>query len=418
MLDFYKKNRFELLSKIKQQSIVLLFSNSRNINLDLLFDLNKNFYYLTGISENNIALLMIKEFNGENKTFLFLERPSLLKKKWDGESLNLEEASKISYIPLENCLDINSLDSFLINLLNNSKRNSLDMIQNVYLDFSFSSLDKNNLSLDKSDWLKTNYPYVDIHDISVFLSEMRITKKKEEISFMSKAVDINREAFQEIIPFLKSDFYEYQISAFYNYFLANLGLKSSFNTIVATGKNATVLHYNKQKDLIKSHDLILLDLGVSYNNYASDVSRCFPVSGTFTPQQKLIYNIVLKANKKIIEWVKPGHTFFDINQYGKNILSDELQKNHLLKKDETIEKYCYHGLSHYLGLDVHDVGSINKPILENSVITVEPGLYFEEFNLGIRIEDDVLIKKEKNIVLTKDIPKEIEEIEYLMSQRK
>ncbi|MEZ0180586.1 aminopeptidase P N-terminal domain-containing protein ['Camptotheca acuminata' phytoplasma] len=418
MLDFYINNRVLLFSKIKKQSIVLLFSNPKNFSVNSDFELNKNFYYLTGISENNVALLMVKDGNEKTETFLFLESPSLLKQKWDGENLNIEKASKLTSIPRENCLDINYLDGFLGNLLDNSRKTDLEYIQNVYLDFSMSHSNKTHLSLVKSHWLKRNYPYICIYDIVNFFEETRVIKTEKEIELIQKAVNTSKEVFHELMKMLKPDIYEFQISAFYDFFLANRSLRSSFTNIVAAGKNATVLHYSKKNSLMKLNDLVLLDLGVNYQEYSSDVARCFPVSGKFSSIQKTIYNIVLDTNKKIIDWLKPGLTFQEMNQYGKNILKTELVKNGFLKENESIEKYCYHGLGHYLGLDVHDVGFVHEPIPENSVITVEPGLYFEEFNLGIRIEDDVLITKEKNIVLTNEIPKEIEEIEHLMQEQK
>ncbi|MDV3196196.1 MAG: Xaa-Pro aminopeptidase [Candidatus Phytoplasma stylosanthis] len=414
--SFYEQNRSLLLSKLKKQSIVILFSNNKNFKLDSAadFESEKNFYYLTGISENNAALLMIKDVQERTKSFLFLKKINSVEQKYNGISLTLEEASKLSCIPLENCLDINCFNSFLSNLMNNFKRDNIDFIKNIYLDFLIPHLNPNNLSLIKARWINDNYPYINIKNISSFLSQMRTIKKEEEIIFIKKAIHINEIALREIVKILKPGIYEYQITSFYNYFLSNRCISPSFKTIVASGKNAVILHYNKQKDVIKYDDVVLLDLGVRYNNYSSDISRCFPVSGKFNSFQKIIYNLVLEANKKIIDWIKPGCTFDEINSYGKNLLKDGLIKNNLLKENESIEKYFYHGISHYLGLEVHDTGSISEPILENSVITVEPGLYFEEFNLGIRIEDDILIKNNQNIILSKDIPKEIKDIENLM----
>ncbi|WP_284928214.1 Xaa-Pro aminopeptidase [Candidatus Phytoplasma sp. AldY-WA1] len=414
-MSFYQKNRSLLLSKMKKGSIALFFSNLNDFSLDLNFALNKNFYYLTGIEEDNSVLLIVKDCYGNEEVFLFLKYHDLLKQKWDGESLSFEKASNLSSIPLMNILNIDILNSFLTRLLNTAQNSKYGLIENFYLDLSNTDLNKKfNLSLLRAEWIQKNYPYINIYDSCNFLINMRVIKNETEIDLIKKAIVFNDKALRAIAKVLKPGMYEYQISAFYHYFLADHDLRPSFNTIIASGKNATILHYNRQKDRIKQNDLVLLDLGVKYNNYASDISFCFPASGKFTSQQKIIYNIVLEANRKIIEWIRPGYTFQEMNKFGKDILKTRLQENGFMKADENIEKYCYHGLGHYLGLDVHDVGNIYEPIKENSVITVEPGLYFEEFNLGVRIEDNILIKKDGNINLTKDVPRKTEDIEFLM----
>ncbi|MGI3136242.1 MAG: aminopeptidase P N-terminal domain-containing protein [Candidatus Phytoplasma vitis] len=414
-MSFYQKNRSLFLSKMKKGSIALFFSNLNDFSLDLNFALNKNFYYLTGIEEDNSVLLIVKDCYGNEEVFLFLKYHDLLKQKWDGESLSFEKASNLSSIPLMNILNIDILNSFLTRLLNTAQNSKYGLIENFYLDLSNTDLNKKfNLSLLRAEWIQKNYPYINIYDSYNFLINMRVIKNGTEIDLIKKAIVFNDKALRAIAKVLKPGMYEYQISAFYHYFLANHDLRPSFNTIIASGKNATILHYNRQKDRIKQNDLVLLDLGVKYNNYASDISFCFPASGKFTSQQKIIYNIVLEANRKIIEWIRPGYTFQEMNKFGKDILKTRLQENGFMKADENIEKYCYHGLGHYLGLDVHDVGNIYEPIKENSVITVEPGLYFEEFNLGVRIEDNILIKKDGNINLTKDVPRKTEDIEFLM----
>ncbi|MDC9032102.1 aminopeptidase P N-terminal domain-containing protein [Columbia Basin potato purple top phytoplasma] len=418
MLSFSSDKRSLLFSRMKKGSIALLFSNPSNFSIDLKFKLNKNFYYLTGIEDDNVVLLLVKSQYGHEESFLFLKSNDVLKNKWDGETLTFKKASELSSIPLLNCLDINNLDSFLVRLLNTSRISKYGFIENFYLDLSKESLNEfSNLSLIKANWLSKNYPYIKIYDLCSFLIDMRIIKDEREIYLIKKAIEVQTEALKEITQIVKPGIYEYQLSAYYNYFLAQRNLRSSFNNIIASGRNATILHYNKQQDKIKANDLILLDLGVNYNNYASDISICLPGSGKFTSQQKVIYNIVLDTNRKIIEWIKPGYTFADMNAYGKDILTKFLQEHNLLKENDKIEKYCYHGLGHYLGLDVHDVGNMNEPIPHNSVITIEPGLYFEEFNLGIRIEDDILIRDDGNINLTEHIPRKIEDIEFLMIKK-
>jgi Xaa-Pro aminopeptidase len=417
---FYQKNRQSLLKKVDNNSLLLVFSDQQQFNKELSaisqFEVNKNFYYLTGIEQQNVVLLMIQKDKKE-EYFLFLDSEDPIKKLWDGETLSFEKASEISSIPVANCLDINLLDKFLFSLLNTVKISKFGYMENIYLELSKFKLKENmSISLKMANLIQKNYPFLMIKDNCHLVADLRITKKKEEIALVQKAIDLNKKVLEEIAQQIKPGMYEYEISAFYNYFLEMQGVTKSFHTIIASGYNATILHYNQKKSPIIDNDLVLIDCGVCYQSYNSDVSRCFPASGQFTTQQKQIYEIVLKANKKTIEWIKPGYTFSEMNQYGKKILSDGLRSLGFLKKDEKIDKYCYHGLGHYLGLEVHDVGNVFEPIKENSVITIEPGLYLPELNLGIRIEDDILVSINGNVNLTQNIPKEINEIEKLMTK--
>ena len=189
---------------------------------------------------------------------------------------------------------------------------------------------------------------------------------------------------------------------------------NAFDPIVASGENATILHYVENQEVVKEGDLVLFDIGADYEHYCGDISRTFPVSRKFSPRQKILYNIVLKAQEEVIKAIKPGLHFSKLNEIAKNSLAEGCMEIGLIKEKEELSNYYYHGVSHYLGLDTHDIGNRNRVLEPGMVITVEPGLYIEEESIGIRIEDDILVTENGCDILSKDIPKTIEEIERIM----
>ncbi|NLL68730.1 MAG: Xaa-Pro dipeptidase, partial [Acholeplasmataceae bacterium] len=253
-----------------------------------------------------------------------------------------------------------------------------------------------------------------INNIHQEIAALRMIKSSDEIDNIKKAIKITNEALNNVLKNIKSGIYEYEVVADYNYILGKHNVEPSFDTIAASGHNATVLHYVENNSVIPKNSLMLFDLGVNYSNYASDISRTYPVDGKFTPRQKEFYELVLKANKETIKMLKPGVTWKEFNDYAKDILSSGLIKMGLIKEKEEISKYYYHSIGHFLGLDVHDVGVYNVALQAGMVVTVEPGLYISEEDIGIRIEDDILITENGSINLSIDIPKEIDEIEKLM----
>jgi len=217
------------------------------------------------------------------------------------------------------------------------------------------------------------------------------------------------------LKFAKPGVNERELEAYYEYQIKMAGSKGiSFDSIVASGKNGTILHYIDNFSEVKEGSLVLLDLGAKNGLYSSDISRTFPINGKFSERQKQIYEIVLNTNKKIIEMVKPGVMVNDLNLSAKKMLMEEAKKIGLIKEDHEIDKYYYHGVSHYLGLDTHDVGTYHEPLQAGVVLTVEPGFYIEEEGIGIRIEDNVLVTETGRRNLSESIKKEWIDIENLM----
>ena len=212
--------------------------------------------------------------------------------------------------------------------------------------------------------------------------------------------------------------YEYQAESVFNYTITNNGADgNAFDTIAASGENAVILHHIENDSKVKKDNLILMDLGAQYNQYASDISRTLPVSGKFTERQKELYNIVLNTQKEVIKIMIPGTPFSKMNEIAKEFFAKELINLGLIQNEEEVAKYYYHGVGHYMGLDTHDLGSREVDLQPGMVITCEPGLYIAEENIGIRIEDDILITEKGNEVLSKAIIKEVDDIERFMSNR-
>lgn len=415
----YQERRQRYLKFADNHSLTLTFSGHALVRTNdeaFPFSADRNFYYLTGINQENAALMMLKG-DSETKAYLFIEKNDPVKTLWTGKTLEKDEAAKIAELDIANVLYIDSLKSVITGLLSTSRRALFGELKTAYFDLerlSVNSPDKKAHQFAKE--LVKDFPYLQLKPLQRMLAKLRMIKSNEEIDAIKQSVAITKDGLTRIMQHLKPGMLEYEVEAEYNYVLNKSHTIPSFKTIAAAGKNATTLHYASNNGVIKDGDLVLFDLGVEKNYYCSDVTRVFPANGRFTDRQKAIYDVVLSANKKTIEWVKPGVTFQEFNAYGKQVLIDGAKKLGLIKEDHEITKYYYHSLGHYLGLDVHDVGMYHEPISEGAVLTVEPGLYIAEEGIGIRIEDDIVITKNGAINLTKDIIKETADIEAFMKK--
>ncbi|UYP00321.1 M24B family metallopeptidase [Oceanotoga sp. DSM 15011] len=230
-----------------------------------------------------------------------------------------------------------------------------------------------------------------------------------------KAIEITKNGIYEMMKNSKPDMMEYQIEAYFDFILKSNGVTEyAFPTIAASGKNGAILHYSSNNSKASDGDLILFDLGAKWNNYSADISRTFPVNGRFTQRQKDIYNVILDTMKEIENNAKPGITLGNLNELSKRLLADGCKKLGLIEDEKDLSKYYFHSIGHFLGLDTHDVGQRGKEFEPGMIITNEPGLYIPEENIGIRIEDDLLITENGCENLSKEIIKEIEDIENFM----
>lgn len=412
-----EKRRIKYLELVESGSISLFYAGlkkQKTHDQHYPFVVNRNFFYLTNIDQDNVVLVLIK---GNNKvdSFLFLEETDELTALWDGAGLTFAEASNLSGIKEANIRNINTLDAFLSSQLSLTRQNQFGVVNRLYFDIEMVLKTKYLTPTEiNANNYKMMYPHLNVLNSNPILSNLRMVKDGLEINNVKKAISITKDALNHLMKTIKPRMNEYEVLAEYRYALNLQNVSESFDTIVASGKNATILHYVDNNQVINDGDLLLLDLGVNYKNYASDISRTYPVNGKFSERQKQIYEIVLKANKESIKMLKPGISIKEFNDFGKNILTSGLKEIGLIKEDHEISKYYYHSLGHYLGLDVHDVANYNELIPVGAIITVEPGLYIAEENIGIRIEDNILITEDGNINLSEALIKEVKDIEQYM----
>jgi Xaa-Pro aminopeptidase len=411
--------RNQYASRVESHTLSLFFSGKslqKSGDQHFPFSVNRNFFYLSGIVQENVCLLIAKGKDNV-ESYLFLEETDPIKALWDGAGLTFEQAASISEIDVKNVRDIKTLDLFISQLLSTSRRALFGFIDTLYLDLERQSDQADDtIAIRYAKVLKEKYPFVQTKTNQMILAELRMIKDAREIEATKSAISITKQGLNRIMSSLKPGKNEYEIEAEFNYVLNLHRSSPAFGTILAGGKNATILHYVDNGMPLGASDLVLCDLGAISGQYNADITRTYPVSGKFTARQKAVYEVVLEANQKTIAWLKPGVTLKEFNDYGKQILIDGAKKLGLITTDEEISKYYYHSLGHYLGLDVHDVGNYSLVIPEGALITVEPGLYIAEENIGIRIEDDVIVTQAGAINLSQDIIKEVKDIEAFMKR--
>lgn len=411
--DFFVHNRENLYEKLEDQSILVLFAGKapqKSADEAYKFVPNRNFYYVTGVNEPNNIFLAVKRDN-KVEEYLFIVKSDPVLEKWVGKTISVEEAKDLSGV--ENIQFTEQFESFFARTVSSLQT------ANVYVDLERSELD--TLTTKSQQFVKqlqTNYPFLQVKNVYPVICDLRLYKKTEEIEKIKQAIEITKKGIYNLMSNAKPGMKEYQLEAHFDFVLKTEGVKDfAFPTIVASGQNGTVLHYDKNDAVAEDGGLVLLDLGAQHDYYSADISFTFPVNGKFTERQKTFYNIVLRALRETTDLIKPGVPFTKLNEHTKKVLAEECMKLGLIKEESEISKYYYHGVSHSLGLDTHDVGNYRDKVLEpGMVLTVEPGLYIEEEGIGIRIEDDVLVTENGNENLSKDIIRSIEDIEAFMNK--
>jgi len=413
MSNNYSNNRIKAKQWLKEgDMMILLAGNSVKSSADDTYDyrVDNNFYYFTGLNREAFVLVMYK-IKSAFKTMLFIEKPNETVEKWFGRKLSKEAAKTTSGIE-----DVKYLDDFkpwLVKMLTDGNVNT------VLLDLEKLGFDEEDSEAHRfSNVLKNKFPHINIGSFHPFMCEQRMIKAPYEIELTRKAIALTHLGLDAILKVLKPTMYEYQLDATFKYTIAMNGAQGvAFPTIAASGENGVILHYIENDQKLKAGELVLLDLGAKYQGYCGDITRTYPVSGKFTERQKQIYQIVLDAQRATIEAMKPGTPFEKLNEVCKTTLLKGLKAIGLITKDDALAKYYYHGVSHHLGLNVHDISNREMALQPGMILTVEPGLYIAEEHIGIRIEDDVLITDEGNEVLSMAIPKEINDIEAIMNRQ-
>lgn len=411
-MDF-ESRRQKILDKMEKNSIAVLYSGiEHHVSADE-YDLftaqaNRNFFYLTGLRRDNMVLLMDKCVEPA-RIMLFIEEADTLMERWYGRKVTEEEAIEISGID-----DVKFIDEF---------ESTMDMLMTredvytAYFDtYRHQKADLPDYNLVKANEFRQDYPSVTLKNLFPLVAEERMQKDDDEIKLIKDAIELTKQGLNNVMANLKPGMKEYQAQADFEYVVRRGGAEwTAFPTIAGSGVNGTMLHYDTNRETIEDGTLLLLDLGARIDGYNSDITRTYPANGKFTERQKAVYDIVLAANRKIVETAKPGMTTKELNKVCQDVLSEGLIKLGLIKEPVEISKYYMHGVSHHLGIDVHDVTvDFNKQLRPGAVISDEPGLYIDEWGIGIRIEDDVLITEDGAVCLSEDIIRTTDEIEEYM----
>ena len=418
----FQNRRASFFSLMEDNSFAILFSGvPKKCSADesYPFEVNRNFYYLTGIKQADSALLLIKS-DGEEREYLLISPFDPVKEKWYGKRLTPAEASAESGI--RNVLLNSALASRVESTLTGSF-SDFPAITKAYLDLEKEQKVAEDTDIeDYCNSLKILSPVITIKDAYPLVVGLRRNKSENEVDEFRVAVDVTKIGIASAMAKIRPGVYEYEVAdEFHRVINDNSGYQGvSFPTILASGVNATCLHYPTPLSRIKSGDLVLMDLGSRHNFYCADVSRTVPADGVFTPMQRTIYNIVLGANKAVANFARPGRTIAELQSFTVEYLASECLSKRLIQDKEEIKNYYFHGVSHHIGLDTHDPvdADKNKPLTPGCIISDEPGLYFKELGIGVRIEDDLLITEDGCEVLTKDIIKEVDEIEAFYQERR
>ncbi len=422
--NLYKKNRQKFMAQMKPNSIAVFNSNDiYPISADstLPFAQHRDIFYLTGVDQEETILLLFPDApEPKNREILFLRETNEHIKIWEGEKLTKEKARELTGIT--NVHWLQDFDALLKKLAFQAEHIYINT--NEHYRASTEVETREDRFIKKA---KQMFPGHKFERSNPILQRLRSVKEPEEIAQIQKACDITEAGFRRILDKVRPGMKEYELEAeFAHEFLRRGSRGFAYTPIVASGANANVLHYIQNDAVIKDGDLILIDIGAEYGNWASDMTRCVPANGKFSPRQREVYEAVLRVKDAAAKMLKPGVIWADYQEKVGRIMEKELIKLGLLTEEDiknedpewpAYKKYFMHGTSHHLGLDTHDYGILEEPMQAGMVFTVEPGIYIPEEGIGVRIEDDYVIQEEgEPINLMKNIPITIEEIEALMAK--
>ena len=414
-------NRKRFTSKMEKNSIAIFNSNDEiPSNGDALYTFKQNtdLYWLTGIRQEDTMLILFPDHPDKKyRETLVLVRPNELKEKWDGKRHRANEATQLSGI--ETIVWLDSLDGLL--------QPQIHLADNIYLNTNENDRKANLLKVRDyrfAEEMKSRYPLHNYLRAAKIMNELRAIKSAHEVAVIQQAIDITEKTFRRLLKFIKPGVWENEIEAeIYHEFMMNRSAGPAYGSIIAGGDRARTLHYVANNQQCKDGELILMDFGAEYGGYCADLTRTVPVNGKFSKRQKEVYNACLHLHDYAKELLEPGMTIVKYTEMVGDEASKTFQKIGLISKadiknetpdNRAFRKYLYHGISHHLGMDVHDLGTKTEPIKAGMVFTVEPGIYIEEEQFGVRIENNVWITKNGNVDLMKNIPRKAEEIEKLM----
>jgi len=416
-------NRKRFVASMRPNSMAIFVSNDEiPSNGDALhaFKQNTDLYWLTGVEqEDSMVILFPNCPDPKYKEVLVLVRPNELKEKWDGKRLRANEATTISGIKTIIWLD--SIEALL--------QTWVHLADIIYLDSNENDRKASLIQTREYRFIsemKARYPLHQYDRAAKIMKEVRGIKSKAEVAVLQKAIDITDKTFRRLLKFVKPGVMEYEIEAeIFHSFLSQRATGPAYGSIIASGDRARTLHYVSNNQECKNGELILMDFGAEYGGYCADLTRTIPVNGKFSARQKVVYNACLHLHNYAKSILKPGISIVDYTEKIGDEATNQFVKIGLITKadvknedaeNRAYRKYLYHGISHHLGVDVHDLGTRTAPIKAGMVFTIEPGIYIEEEQMGVRIENNFWITKNGNIDLMKNIPITIEEIERLMKK--
>jgi Xaa-Pro aminopeptidase len=419
--SLFIENRRRLSPMLKPQSLVILNANDfmpTNADGTMGFRQNSDLFYLSGIDQEETILLISPDHPDKKfREVLFLRETNELIAVWEGEKLTKEQAREVSGI--KTVYWTHQFDRVFSDIV--------FVAESVYLNTNEHTRNSSPVQTRESRYIadfKENYPLHSLSRLAPLMHQLRAIKQPVEIELMQKACDITKQGFDRLLKFVKPGAQEYEIEAeLLHEFIRNRSKGFAYQPIIASGSNACVLHYIQNEKTCKDGDVLLLDVAAEYANYASDLTRSIPVNGRFTKRQREVYDAVLRVFKHAKSMLVTGNIWDEYHTEVGKVMESELIRLGLISKDDVAKqdpespayrKYFPHGTSHFLGLDVHDVGNKYQRFEPGMVFTCEPGIYIREEGLGIRLENNILITENGNLDLMEHIPIEADEIEELM----
>ena len=416
-LSVFAERRAKLAAAVNAPVVLFGYTGHEEANPSFVFMQEENFYYLTGHNEEGAALLLVPDSADEKgwtgaHEILYLPPHDYAEEKWNGPRLGPDDPDIQEKTGFASVESFSKLRDTLASLSKNYPE--------LYTELPGPHDEGFPHAANWSKWVKDAAPQASLKDISPAIGTLRAIKSPGELALMQKAIEPSIDAHLEAMKLMRPGLYEYQVAAKMVEIHAYAGCETeAYAPIVGTGIDSTILHYNKLDRRIEDGDIVLLDVAGQYSGYAADVTRTIPANGKFTARQREIYEIVLGAQNAALQALKPGMTLYGSGSTSlQKIAMDYIDSHGKDKEGRSLGRYYIHGLSHHLGLDVHDASGLPHPLEPGMVITIEPGIYIPEENLGVRIEDDVLITPTGYKLLTARLPRAPDEIEKIMADGK
>ncbi|GAA4459839.1 aminopeptidase P family protein [Nibrella saemangeumensis] len=424
--QLFVQNRQRLAQRLKPKSMVVLNANDimpTNADGTMGFRQNNDLFYLSGIDQEETILVLFPDHPDEKfREVLFLRETSELIEIWEGHKLTKAEAEQVSGISQKQIYWTHEFDFVFTQMVFEAEQVYLNTNEHTRATVEVETRDARFIRQ-----FKERYPLHRLERLSPVMHYLRATKLPQEVELIRTAIDITDKMFRRLLGFIKPGMWEYEIEAeMYHEFIRNRSKGPAYTPIIASGASACVLHYIENSKQCKDGDVLLLDIGAEYANYNADMTRSVPVNGRFTQRQRAVYDAVLRVMREAQKMLVPGNLWDDYHKEVGKVMESELIGLGLLDRSEVAKqdpdaplykKYFMHGTSHFLGLDVHDVGNKYRKFEPGMVFTCEPGIYIREEGLGIRLENNILITESGNVDLMAKIPLEAEEIEELMNSR-